>query len=107
MAFDMALDGWWYRASTEVNENTEEIVMETNDLVNSPKHYQILPGVQMIDIRDALLDKIQTSGTLNARQIDYWSRAFEYLGRFMEKDGERDLRKAQWYLNRLIESLNR
>lgn len=73
------------------------------DPVARPAHYQLLPGVEVIDVRDALLDKLDASNkvSLTAREVDYWSRAWEYLTRFMDKGGREDLRKAEQYLHRL------
>ncbi len=75
------------------------------DNVNHPKHYQLLPDVEVIDVRDVLLDKITTTGFLNHRQSDYWGRSWEYLTRCMEKNGLEDLKKCRWYLDRLIADL--
>jgi hypothetical protein len=82
----------------------ERINQHRHDAVHNPKHYD-LGGVQVIDIRDILLDRIQSSGTLNYRQTDCWSRSWEYLTRFMEKNGVEDLKKAKFYLDRLINDL--
>lgn len=78
-------------------------VMAADDPVNNPKHYD-LGGLQVIDIRDKLLDKIDAADALTARQIDYWSRSWEYLTRFMDKNGKQDLEKAKYYLDRLVNS---
>lgn len=75
------------------------------DMVNKPPHYD-LGGFQVIDIRDILLDRIEKSRALSYKQTDYWSRSWEYLTRFMDKGGKEDLRKAQWYLNRLISDID-
>ena len=87
----------------------EQIVpaSEADDAVNNPKHYQLLPGVEVIDVRDVLLNKITTTGFMNHRQSDYWSRAWEYLTRCMEKNGVEDLKKTRWYLDRLIEDMEK
>ncbi len=73
------------------------------DAVRNPAHYQLLPGVEVVDVRDRLLDKIDAADKcrLTAREVDYWSRAWEYLTRFMDKGGRDDLRKAEQYLHRL------
>lgn len=76
-----------------------------DDMVNAPPHYD-LGGLQVIDIRDLLLQRIEKSGKLSYRQADYWSRSWEYMTRFMEKGGVQDLRKAKWYLDRLIDSFD-
>ena len=76
------------------------------DPVHNPKHYQILPGVEVIDIRKALLDKIQENQSLTYYQADLWSRAFEYILRGPEKNGIEDFKKAQVYLGWLINSMS-
>ena len=76
-----------------------------HDPVNAPTHYMLIPeiGLELIHVRDVLLDKLD--GEASARAIDYWSRSWEYMSRWMDKNGIEDLKKAQWYLNRLIEQL--
>lgn len=71
------------------------------DNVLNTKHYQLLDGVEVIDVRESLLMKIDAAQMLNAVEIDLWSRAWEYLTRFMEKGGMEDLKKAENYLHRL------
>lgn len=80
-----------------------ELIESKPDPVNSPSHYQLLPHVEVIDVREALLDKMPAS--VPARQIDHWSRAWEYLTRMWQKGGREDAEKAQWYLKRLIEDM--
>ena len=86
LAQDMDGEWYWYE----------------RDVVKNPKHYQILPGVELIDIRESLLDKIEEADILDARQLDCWSRSWEYLTRFAEKGGHQDLEKAYHYLHRLL-----
>lgn len=85
--------------------DTMNEILAKDDPVNSPKHYD-LDGYQVIDIRDKLLDKIDVSECLTARQIDYWSRSWEYMTRFMDKGGYQDLAKAKFYLDRLVASFS-
>jgi hypothetical protein len=82
----------------------EKLDQNAHDMVHNPPHYD-LGGFQVIDIRDVLLDRIQKNGVLTYRQTDYWSRAWEYLTRFMEKNGVEDLKKGKFYLDRLISDL--
>lgn len=72
------------------------------DMINSPPHYQILPGVEVYDVRMAILEKVDG---VSAQQIDDWSRAWEYLTRMWQKNGVEDAKKARWYLNKLIEKM--
>lgn len=73
------------------------------DMVNNPKHYQLLPGVQVKDVRKAILDKIPEGVPYN--QIDDWSRAWEYVTRMWDKNGLEDAKKARVYLDWLIEEM--
>ena len=74
-----------------------------HDQINNPPHYQIMPDVEVIDVRRALIDKIPAGANLNA--VDEWSRAWEYITRAWSKNGLEDFKKAQVYLGWLIERL--
>ena len=73
------------------------------DMVNSPPHYQIMPGVEVIDVRKGLMDKIPSNVPFS--QADDWSRSWEYITRMWGKNGLEDAKKCRFYLNRLIESM--
>ena len=67
------------------------------DSVNKPKHYN-QGKVECIDaIESATIGKtgIQAVSTANV---------IKYLWRFEDKGGFEDIKKAQWYLNKLIET---
>jgi len=75
------------------------------DYVNSPPHYMITEDIEVIDVRHALLEKMNQlviDGRLTAVEIDYWSRAWEYLTRCFFKNGLEDAGKCEAYLLRLI-----
>lgn len=76
-----------------------------HDVVNHPKHYQLVPGVEVYDIRQALAAKATQAGATLDQFSDY-DRAIEYLLRMWEKNGLEDARKAAWYLNKLVEKLS-
>ena len=63
------------------------------DMVNSPEHYN-KAGIETIDALEAML----TNG------FDYYLQGniVKYLWRYRYKNGVEDLKKAQWYLNKLI-----
>lgn len=66
--------------------------------VNSPQHYQ-KGGLEVIDIIDNF-----TPDPYSA----YMANVIKYVLRHMDKGTpKKDLRKAQWYLNRMIEDWNR
>ncbi len=75
-----------------------------NDSVKAPNHYQLWPGVEVIDVRKALLNKMALAGWTHY-QSDCWSRSWEYLTRAMAKNGLEDLEKSLTYLTWLIEDM--
>ena len=70
---------------------------DNKDMVNSPEHYN-KAGIETIDALEAML----TNG------FDYYLQGniVKYLWRYRYKNGVEDLKKAQWYLNKLIEVYN-
>ena len=68
---------------------------EEDDMVNSPAHYNFA-GVECIDAIRAATGEEGFSFYLQGNIM-------KYLWRFKYKNGVEDLRKAQWYLNVLIE----
>ena len=80
------------------------------DMVNRPPHYQIREGLEVIDVRDALLDKLDhlvKDGKMTCREVDYFSRAWEYITRAPWKNDIEDFEKCVWYTERLVRSLRR
>ena len=76
----------------------DEIPFDMVDMVNHPKHY-IQGGLETIDVIAAFtqgLEGIEAVCTANA---------IKYICRWKNKNGVEDLKKAQWYINHLIEEL--
>ena len=65
------------------------------DKINHPKHYKI-GGIETIDFIEAKLTHEQYEGYMVGNII-------KYISRYGHKDGLNDLKKAKWYLERLIE----
>lgn len=65
------------------------------DMVNHPPHYKV-GGVETIDYIEAKLTSEEFSGYCKGNALKYISRANH------KKDATEDLRKAIWYLNRLV-----
>ena len=65
------------------------------DNVNHPAHY----ADKNIEVIDYMQD------TLSPEQFEGYCRGnvIKYISRYDRKNGIEDLRKAQWYLNKLIE----
>jgi hypothetical protein len=73
--------------------------MSAEDMVNHPPHYKV-GGVETIDFMKAKLTPEAFVGFLQGNCIKYLSRA-AHKGFPIE-----DFKKAQWYLNKLIETLD-
>tara|TARA_R110002167_G_scaffold251543_2_gene457761 strand:- start:1327 stop:1692 length:366 start_codon:yes stop_codon:yes gene_type:complete len=71
---------------------------DKEDVVNSPSHYAS-GGIECIDAIQDSMSEIAFKGYLKGNIQKYLWR-YEMKGKPVE-----DLKKAQWYLNRLIESV--
>lgn len=69
---------------------------EKKETVNHPSHYQSKSGLEAIDVIEAFCDG------LNGIEAFCTGNALKYLCRWKSKNGVEDLRKAEWYLQRLI-----
>lgn len=83
-------------ASLDIKPKEKEDMNKQNDPVNHPSHYT-QGGVECIEAIKASMSPEEFSGYLKGNSI-------KYLWRYRNKGkAKEDLKKAQWYLNRLIE----
>ena len=76
---------------------TQWIPKEENpDMVNHPSHYNTKNGLETIDVIEAFTDG------LNGIEATDTGNVIKYICRWKKKNGLEDLKKAQWYLNHLI-----
>ena len=66
----------------------------------SPKHYKHLPA-EAIDIIEAAIAKAPSNESAYLQ-----GQVLKYLLRCWEKKGIEDLRKAKWYLDRMVASFD-
>jgi hypothetical protein len=66
------------------------------EMVNSPGHYTAKGTIECIEAIEAQLTTDEFRGFLKGNIA-------KYVWRELRKGGQEDLRKAQWYLNRLVE----
>lgn len=71
-------------------ENLEEV---TADNVNHPQHYELPGGLECFDVMLATHGK-------EAMESYCLVNAFKYLFRCKRKNGDEDVEKARWYLNK-------
>ncbi len=92
----------WYKeikqAACENAENECCDVEPDDDMVNHPSHYT-QGGIECIDcIKSAVTNKVGIEAVCVANVI-------KYLFRYEEKNGIEDVKKARWYIDRLIKEL--
>lgn len=68
--------------------------------VSHPQHYQTANGLETIDVMEAFTEE------LSGFEAVCTSNVLKYICRWKKKNGLEDLRKAEWYLTRLIEKLD-
>jgi len=79
------------------------------DVISKPKHYMLFEdqGIEVRDVLEKLCEKLQNTlpypGNSSLFESDY-VQLMQYLMRFMDKNGVEDLKKARWYLDKMIES---
>ena len=92
----------WYKELDQAScENAEDSCCnkEPNvDMVNHPSHYT-QGGIECIDaLKAATVSKTGIEAVCTANAI-------KYLWRYEEKNGIEDVKKARWYIDRLIKEL--
>lgn len=96
---DTRLDGSHLETSPfcELLKEADKALSEP-DMVNHPQHYT-QGGIECIDaLKAATVDKHGIEAVCVANII-------KYLWRYEEKNGVEDVRKARWYLERLLKEL--
>ena len=66
-------------------------------------------GIEVRDVLEVLAEK--TADMMGAGKVEYsplfisdYVQLMQYLMRFMDKNGVEDLKKARWYLDKMIKS---
>lgn len=77
-------------------------MQDSYDIVNNPKHYKI-QGLEN-DTLDIIL-AFTNNNNLGASEGYIYGNILKYLIRFNNKNGIEDLRKAEFYLKRLIKDM--
>ena len=70
---------------------------ENNDNIISPNHYASDKGFEVFDVQEAFIHE------LKGMAASYWCNIVKYILRFQKKNGVEDLKKAKYYLEKLIE----
>lgn len=69
----------------------------TSDNIISPNHYTSDKGFEVFDVQEAFIHD------LKGMAASYWCNVVKYILRFQNKNGVEDLKKARYYLEKLID----
>jgi len=85
----------WHDDDDKDDAPNEHPVFGEQNMVDNPPHYNNA-GIETIDAIEAMTDK----------GFEYYLQGniMKYLWRYRYKNGAEDLKKAQWYLNKLIKN---
>ena len=110
-----------YMASFNIPMEERFNVTAAYDVISKPKHYMLFDemevkergfegqGIEVRDVLEQLIRKMNNGGdSPNYRFaplfISDYVQLMQYLMRFMDKNGVEDLKKARWYLDKMIEA---
>ncbi|MCO4543474.1 hypothetical protein Si097_01281 [Streptococcus infantarius subsp. infantarius] len=68
-----------------------------NDNIISQNHYVTNKGFEVFDVQEAYIHD------LKGMAASFWCNVVKYILRFQRKNGVEDLKKAKYYLEKLIE----
>ena len=72
-----------------------------SDMVNHPKHYQSTNGLEVIDVIEAFTSDLTGINAFDTGNV------LKYMCRWRAKNGLEDLKKAKWYLDHLINTIEK
>lgn len=77
-------------------------MLDKNDnLVNHPDHYQSETGLEVINVIEAFTADLRGVEATDTGNI------LKYMCRWNKKNGLQDLKKARWYLDHLIDRVEK
>ena len=71
--------------------------MKNIDMVNHPSHYKSNYGIEVIDVIEAFTEDLKGVEAVSTANV------IKYICRWKKKNGLEDLKKAQWYLDHLVD----
>ncbi len=98
-AFQSSYDKEIERIAKEIITNIEldGEQSKNEDNITSPSHYVTDKGFEVFDVQEAFIHE------LKGMSASYWCNVVKYILRFQKKNGVEDLKKARYYLDKLIE----
>lgn len=97
---NISVYGDTFRLCKELEGVYYKVIEEENDKVNHPKHYT----AGKYEVIDVITDRVDR---LTGTESYYTSNILKYMYRYDLKNGVEDVRKAKFYLEKLIEHLEK
>lgn len=72
-----------------------------NDMVNHPSHYMSKNGMEVINVIESFTSDLKGVEATDTGNI------IKYICRWKHKNGLEDLKKARWYLDHLINKIEK
>jgi hypothetical protein len=104
---EKSIEEWKASLITLAEKGANGMTKEDYNVISKPKHYMLFEdqGIEVRDVLEKLCDKLQNTlpypGNSSLFESDY-VQLMQYLMRFMDKNGVEDLKKARWYLDKMI-----
>lgn len=80
-----------------IRDGEGRLQFKGKDNITSPNHYTSDKGFEVFDVQEAFIHE------LKGMAASYWCNIVKYILRFQKKNGVEDLKKAKYYLEKLIE----
>jgi hypothetical protein len=112
-SYQQAEDEYFERLWMNAEEQARLAQKPQDDPVTRPRHYMLFEdkGIEVRDVIERLVERVKMDTSSN---VPLWEVApmfesdyvqmMQYGMRFMDKNGVEDLKKARWYLDKMIEA---
>lgn len=104
-----SIEEWQANLVAIAAKGANGITKEDYNVISKPKHYMLFEehGIEVRDVIIELVNKVNRASDLpNYRFAPLFTSDYvqlmQYLMRFMDKNGVEDLKKARWYLDKMI-----
>ena len=103
-----SIEEWKANLIALAEKGANGMAKEDYNVISKPKHYMLFEdkNIEVRDVIEKLISKVRMCvNTPDTPLFDSdYVQLMQYLMRFMDKNGVEDLKKARWYLDKMIES---
>lgn len=105
-----SIEEWKAGLVALAEKGTNGMTKEDYNVISKPRHYMLFEdkNIEVRDVIEKLVEKMplgcDTRLGYKPMVISDYVQLMQYLMRFMDKNGVEDLKKARWYLDKMIEA---